>query len=180
MSDFIGSISMFGFNFPPRGYAQCDGQLLAINTNAALFSLIGTTYGGNGVSTFALPDFRGRTPLHNGTASSGSYTLGNTAGEENHLLTLNEIPLHSHTFGTGYVRAKVGSTNANATAPENNYYAANPALTTRFSNRADTAMFTNGPFNTTQFGSGQAHENRMPFVVLNFVIALTGIFPSRN
>ncbi|MBB6502003.1 phage tail protein [Pedobacter cryoconitis] len=177
MSDFLGSISMFTFNFPPRGYAQCDGQLLAINTNAALFSLLGTTYGGNGVTTFALPDFRGRTPLHYGT---GSYTLGATSGEESHLLTLTEIPLHSHTFGAGYVRAKAGSTTANATAPENNYYASNPALTTRFSNRADTAMYNNGPFNTQQVGSGQAHENRMPFVVLNFVIALTGIFPSRN
>jgi microcystin-dependent protein len=176
MEDFLGSIVIFSFGFAPRDYAQCNGQLLAIAQNQALFSLLGTAYGGNGQTNFALPDLRGRTPLHIGSG----YNQGQKAGSESHTIIPEELPQHLHNVGTGFVKAKAGSTAANTTTPENNYYAANPALTNRFSNHTDAGMYNNAPFNTGNQGGSQAHENRMPFLVLNFAIALNGIFPSRN
>lgn len=176
MDEFIGSIVIFSFGFAPRNFAQCNGQLLPIGQNQALFSLLGTTYGGNGIQNFALPDFRGKSPVHVGNG----FTQGQVGGEETHTLILNEIPQHNHTLGSGYVKAKTGATNANQLTPEGNYYATNPALTGRFSNQTDTGMYNNAPFNTQTIGAGQAHENRMPFLVLNYCICLSGVFPSRN
>ncbi|MGY0041197.1 phage tail protein [Pedobacter sp. NJ-S-72] len=176
MEDFLGSIVIFSFGFAPRGYAQCNGQLMPINQNQALFSLLGTTYGGDGRVSFGLPDLRGRTPLHVGSG----FDQGQKAGEESHTIIPQELPQHLHNVGSGFVKAKAGGTAANMTTPENNYYAANPALTNRFSNHTDTGMYNSAPFNTGNQGGSLAHENRMPFLVLNFTIALTGIFPSRN
>lgn len=176
MDEYLGSIVIFSFGFAPRNFAQCNGQLLSIAQNQALFSLLGTTYGGNGVQNFALPDFRGKSPVQVGNG----FAQGQVGGEETHTLILNEIPQHSHTLGSGYVKAKTGATNANQLTPEGNYYATNPALTGRFSNQTDTGMYNNAPFNTQTIGAGQAHENRMPFLVLNYCICLSGIFPSRN
>lgn len=176
MDDFLGSIVIFSFGFAPKGYAQCNGQLMPINQNQALFSLLGTAYGGDGRVNFGLPDLRGRTPLHAGPG----FDQGQKAGEESHTIITTELPQHFHNVSTGFVKAKAGGTAANQTAPENNYYAANPALTNRFSSIPDTGMYNNAPFNTPNVGLSQAHENRMPFLVLNFTIALQGIFPSRN
>lgn len=176
MDEYLGSIGIFPFGFAPRNFAQCNGQLLPINQNQALFSLLGTTYGGNGIQNFALPDFRGKVPMHVGSG----FVQGQVSGEEAHTLLMTEIPAHNHTLGAGNVRAKAGLGNATVLTPENNYYAANPALAGRFSNQTDTEMYNNAPFNTQTIGAGQVHENRMPFLVLNFCICIAGIFPSRN
>lgn len=176
MDEYLGSIMIFSFGFAPKNFALCNGQLMSINQNQALFSLLGTTYGGNGQTTFALPDFRGKTPIHVGNG----FTQGQTGGQESHTLNMTEIPQHNHTLGSGDVKAKTGATNANKLTPEGNYYATNPALTGRFSNQTDTGMYNNAPFNTETIGGGQPHENRMPFLVLNYCICLAGIFPSRN
>lgn len=165
MSDpFLGEIKLFSFNYPPKGWALCDGQLLPINQNQALFSLLGTTYGGDGRVTFALPDLRGRVPLHFGNG----FTQGERAGEENHTLILSEIPLHTHL-------AQGDSGSANAGTPVGNTWAAQDAAP--YSSAANVAM------NTTTVGAtggSQPHPNLSPYLALNFCIALTGIFPSRN
>lgn len=176
MDEYLGSIGIFPFGFAPRNFAQCNGQMMSINSNQALFSLLGTMYGGNGQTTFALPDFRGKVPMHLTTG----FAQGQVSGEEVHTLNLTEIPQHNHILGSGNVRAKAGLGNATVLTPENNYYAANPALAGRFSNQTDTGMYNNAPFNTQTIGAGQAHENRMPFLVLNFCICIVGVFPSRN
>jgi microcystin-dependent protein len=181
---FIGELKLVSFNYAPRGWAFCNGQLLAINTNQALFSLLGTTYGGNGVQTFALPDMRSRVPLGVGQAPGlSNYTQGQRSGEEAHTLTTTEIPAHIHTL--------VGDTTIAATAN-----AATPAAGNSLG--AGTGALSTGPFPVNiygtaggtaapqasgtigNFGGNQGHENRQPFLVLNWIIALQGIFPSRN
>ncbi len=160
---FLAEIRIISFNFPPRGWALCNGQLLAINQNQALFALLGTTYGGNGQTTFALPDFRGRTPLHVGPG----FNLGQHAGEEAHTLTSAELPAHTHSLAASSAAANAGSP-ANASWPSvNSGYAAAP----------NTSM---DPSSITTSGGNQAHSNLQPYLVLNFVIALQGIFPSQN
>ncbi len=178
MDDYLGSISMYSFGFVPKGYAQCNGQLMPINANQALFSLLGTTYGGDGRVTFALPDFRGKSLMHFGNG----YTQGQIGGEETHQLTINELPAHNHPAtmdANSYIKAKAGTV-ADSISPDGNYYATNPALHGRFSNHADTGMFNNTINGTASNGSSQVHENRMPYLAIMFGIALTGIFPSRN
>lgn len=171
----LGEISIVAFNFAPKNWALCNGQFLPIQQNAALFSLLGTAYGGNGTTTFALPDFRGRSPIHTG----GSYVLGEAGGEFNHSLTIQEIPSHLHTIdSTGVIKAKTGTT-ANSTSPINNYFANNSAEAKRFTPVADTTMGSvSGSIASS--GGNQPHENMQPYLALNFVIALAGIFPSRN
>lgn len=167
---FISEIRLMSFNFAPNGWALCNGQLLPINQNQALFSLLGTTYGGNGQVNFALPDFRGRTPIHAG----GGHTLGERAGEQAHTLTINEIPAHTHTL--------------NAIAPSNNGTNTNTPTNNFLSNSAPAEMYTNNASNLvptasgtlTSIGGSQAHLNMQPFLVINFCIALQGIFPSQN
>jgi microcystin-dependent protein len=157
---FLSEIKIFSFNFAPKGWAQCNGQLLPINQNQALFSLLGTTYGGNGQTNFALPDLRGRSQLHNGN----SFLLGQVGGEENHTLTIQETPTHIHTLPN--TNNAVTGGNANATT-------VNPGYTTAGSN----AQMGNA---TVSSLGGQPHNNMSPYLVLNFCIALQGIFPSRN
>ena len=167
MSDnFLAEIRMVPFNFAPLGWALCNGQILSISQNAALFSLIGTTYGGNGQTTFALPNLQGRVPVM--FDSNGAFVLGQNAGEESHTLITNELPGHSHSV-------VASSQTANQLAAPNNFpgsVVADPYSTSSPSTQLGTGM--------TATGGSQPHENRQPFLVINFCIALTGIFPSRN
>jgi microcystin-dependent protein len=160
---FLAEIKIFSFNFPPRGWAFCNGQFLPINQNQALFALLGTTYGGNGQTTFALPNLRGRTPISFG----GGFDLGEAAGSESHTLTIQELPAHTHG-----VRGSSGA--ADAASPSSNFSAANAGA---YALTANAAM---APQAVTNVGGSQPHENRGPFLVLNFCIALQGIFPSQN
>jgi len=162
---FIGEIRLMSFNFAPREWAQCNGQLLQIGQNQALFSLLGTTFGGNGQTTFALPDLRGRVPIHAGA----SHTLGERAGEQAHTLSVAELPQHQHaaqaTSATG--DTPVAPTNLLADSPSQLY-------------AAPGAMTPLQPTSVSTVGGSQAHLNMQPFLTLNFCIALDGIFPSRN
>jgi microcystin-dependent protein len=164
MSDpYLGEIKIVSFNFPPRGWAFCNGQLLPIAQNQALFSLLGTAYGGDGVSTFALPNLGSRMPIHQGQGSA----VGTIGGEAAHTLTLSELPAHTHV-------ASARST-GNSSTPAGNRFAG--STTPMFGTSADTTL---SPAALASAGGGQPHENRGPFLVLTFVIALVGIFPSRN
>lgn len=166
---FIGEIKIVAFNFAPRTWAFCNGQLLPINQNQALFSLLGTQYGGNGTTNFALPNLQARVPIEQGTLAGGSsYVIGQASGETAHTLSNNEMPTHTHNAqasadaGAGIVPA------ANVLASASGLYGAAASLTTL------------NPASVGASGGSQPHENRQPFLVLNFCIALQGIFPSRN
>jgi microcystin-dependent protein len=159
---FIGEVKMVSFNFEPKGWAFCNGQLLPINQNTALFSLLGTTYGGNGQTTFALPNLQGRVPLHIGTG----FNEGQTGGAQSVTLTSNQAG-HGHgVSATAAATTNTAAGNFPATSGSN-IYASSP----------DTTM--NAAI-VGQAGGGQAHSNLQPYLVINFVIALTGVFPSRN
>lgn len=170
---FLAEIKIVGFNFPPRGWAQCDGQILPINQNQSLFSLLGTTFGGDGRTSFALPDMRSRLPVHPGNSNAGTnFTLGQKTGEETHALTAAEIPNHTHALN-----AAQGVATASTIA--GNLPAGNPQSINMFNPDASGGgNMTSGT--VTSVGAGQAHENMQPFTTLNFCIALQGIFPSRN
>jgi microcystin-dependent protein len=160
---FLGEIRIFAFNFAPRGWALCNGQLLPINQNQALFALLGTTYGGNGQTNFALPSLQGRTPIH----VSGNSPLGQSGGTETETLQQAGMPAHSHPV--------TGSSNtAGASDPAGAYWAVTAG--SAYSGSPNTGMAA-GAVSTT--GGSQPHNNLAPFLVLNFCIALTGIFPSR-
>ena len=161
---FLGEIRMVGFNFAPRGWALCDGQILPIAQNQSLYSLLGTTYGGDGRTTFALPDLRGRSPMHVGNG----HTQGQKSGEETHTLALNEIPVHDHVLQSTSENGNQPIPTDAMLATANNMYG-NPATLTSL--RGDSV---------TSVGGGQAHDNMQPFLALNFCIALQGLFPSRN
>jgi microcystin-dependent protein len=166
---FLGEIKMTSFNFAPKGWLMCNGQTLAISQYNALFALIGTFYGGNGVSTFALPNLQGAAPLHMGSPNyGGSYVMGETGGEINVTLNYNQMPSHNHTVSgvstTAGLEAAAG--NASATSAQNPY-ATSP----------NAAMNANS---LTQVGGSQPHNNLPPYLVMNFVIAMQGIFPSRS
>lgn len=161
---FLSEIRIMSFGYAPRGWAMCNGQFLPINQNQALFSLLGTTFGGNGQTTFALPDLRGNVPIHVGQ----SFTLGQKGGEQAHTLTISEMPLHTHiASGTG--------NNADNVIPTDNVFGVVTGLYGGPTNLAALA-----PTSITNVGGSQAHLNMQPFLVLNFCIALQGIFPSPN
>jgi microcystin-dependent protein len=166
---YISEIRISSFNFAPRGWAQCNGQSLPINQNQALFSLLGTTYGGNGVTTFNLPDLRGKIAMHVGQG----HILGEVSGQETHTLTQQELPAHIHqpqadpSAGTKF--NPISGYPASA-APNQIYSALGGALQSAQMN----------PAMVTSTGGSQPHENRMPYTVLNFIIALQGVFPSQN
>jgi microcystin-dependent protein len=163
---FLGSIILFAGNFAPRGWALCNGQILPISQNTALFSILGTTYGGDGRTTFALPDLRGRAAVHFGQGPGlENYSLGQSAGEESVVLNVNEIPAHQH--------AQPAS---NAEQDTNRPGNAVPAKGGVYANASDGT--TLDP--TTIAGGSQPHDNRSPYLTLNYIIALEGIFPSRN
>jgi microcystin-dependent protein len=161
---FLSEIKIFSFGFAPKGWAFCNGQLLPINQNAAIFSLLGTTYGGDGRVNFALPNLQGLTPIHMGNGQ----TLGSTGGEQNHTLTIPETPAHSHTWGAT-------NTAANAPNPTSNLLGGAAEYNNSGSNLV--AMY---PGVLATVGGSQPHQNMQPFLTLNFCIALQGIFPSQN
>jgi microcystin-dependent protein len=163
---FLGEIRMMSFNFPPKGWAFCNGQLLPINQNQALFSLLGTYYGGNGQTNFALPNLRGQVPIHVGSG----YIQGQKGGQTAHTVTNSEMAQHFH-FAMGSSAASGNQAppgGALLGTSGNNVYA-EPA-----------AFLACAPSEITNFGGSQPHNNMMPYLVLNFCIALQGIFPSRN
>lgn len=182
MDEFIAIIKMFGGNFAPRGWALCNGQILSIAQNTALFSLLGTTFGGNGQTTFALPDLRGRVPVHPGQGPGLSpYSLGQQAGTENTTLTINQMPQHTHTFAV-----PTSTATGNDAQAANNLPAAGTAsvsgsdvelLSYRSGVNADGAM---KPGNTGIAGGSQPFSIIQPYLCVNFIICLEGIFPSRN
>ena len=167
---FVGEIRMFAGNFAPRGWAFCDGQLLAVSQNDALFSLLGTIYGGDGRTTFGLPDLRGRIPIHAGTGPGLSpRRLGAKGGTEKETLTVNQLPSHTHPM---QATANL-STSPN---PQGNVFA-------RSVGDVYTTDFTPSPMNAgvvSKVGGSQPHTNLMPFLCINFIIALFGIYPSRH
>jgi len=163
---FLGEIAMVAFNFAPVGWAMCQGQLLAIAQNQALFSLLGTQYGGNGVTTFALPNLQGRVPLCMGSG----YVIGQMGGEAVHVLTANEIPAHSHAM-------MADAANGTSETPTGLHPARNPAGLPTYGAGAAAAMAANTIATT---GGSQAHNNLQPYLTLNFIIAIQGIYPSRS
>ena len=177
-SFYLGQITMFGFGFPPKGWAGCNGQTMAINQNQALFAVLGTSYGGNGVSTFMLPNLQAAVPICEGTGLGLSgYVLGQVGGSPDVVLLQNQIPTHNHTFnatGTAASSATVsGNIPATATAGSPpNFYANQGTPPLNFVNLNPGACAT--------VGQSQGHSNLMPSLTINFCIALTGIFPSRN
>jgi len=176
---FIAEIIMFGGNFAPRGWAFCEGQLLPINQYQALFSILGTTYGGDGRTTFGLPDLRGRVPMHPGTGPGlTTYRLGQKAGVEQVALTTNQIPSHTHT-ATAAVNATDNS--GDAETPGGNVWA-KKARDDDYSTAAPDVEMKAGAVEVTvaNAGGGGAHENRQPYLAVNFIIATIGTFPSRN
>ena len=164
---FLSEIRIFSFGFPPKGWALCDGQLLPINQNQALFSLLGTTYGGDGRVNFALPNLQGNVPIHMGSG----HTLGEKAGEQNHTLSISELPQHVHVWNASGSPATTNTPSATLLlAQSTGDQAWGPA----------TNLVAMSPTEITNVGGSQAHLNMQPFLVLNFSIALQGIFPSQT
>ena len=161
---FLGEIRLMSFDFAPKGWAPCNGQFLPINQNQALFSLLGTTFGGNGQTTFALPDLRGRTPIHVGAG----HTLGQLGGEQAHTLSVAELPTHVH-------QLQAATANSDSNVPGTR----NPGSTANLYG-PPTGLTSLTPTTVTSTGGGQAHLNMQPFLTLTFCIALQGIFPSPN
>lgn len=167
---FLAEVRIVGFNFAPRGWAFCDGQILPINQNQSLYSLLGTTYGGDGRTTFALPDLRGRTPIHVGRSNGGGdHRLGQKSGEETHTLAANEMPQHTHVL-------QASSSDGTTILPSGNVLARRLAEVYR----DPTNLGAMRAGTVVNVGGGQAHENMQPYLALNYCIALQGLFPSRN
>lgn len=175
---FLGEIRIFSFNFAPKSWAQCNGQLLSIAQNTALFSLLGTTFGGNGTTTFQLPDLRGRAPVHWGQGPGlSSVTLGEVGGQESHILTSQEMPQHNHSFAATTAAATrkpvAGGVFADdVDAQPVNYFA--------LSDAPNSSYVQLNPLSMASAGSSQPHNNMQPVLVVTICIALSGIFPSRN
>jgi microcystin-dependent protein len=163
-SPFVGEIRMFGGTFAPAGWAFCSGQLIPISENDTLFNLIGTTYGGDGQSTFQLPDLQGRVPIHQGP----NFVIGQKAGTESVTLTTQQIPAHSH--------PALGNTAAGSQAPTNGVWATSGS--TIYSDQAVNTTMNGGALQPS--GGSQPHDNMLPFLVVSFIISLFGIFPSQN
>jgi microcystin-dependent protein len=168
---YLGEIFLFGGNFAPQGWAFCNGQLLAIAQNDALFALIGTTYGGDGVVTFGLPDLRSRAPIHMGSAPHGTFTLGQVGGVETVTLTVGQLPQHNH-----LARAAAGG---NVQSPANAFWSTDAA--------GNTAAYSTSAPNVdmaadaiTPAGGSQPHDNVKPFTCVSYIICLSGIFPTQS
>jgi microcystin-dependent protein len=171
---YIGQIIQFDGNFAIRGWAKCDGQLLSINTNSSLFSILGTTYGGDGVSTFGLPDLRGRTALYAGNGPGlTTRSLGQRSGTETVKLTVDQMPAHGYT-------AKATDGLPNETSPQNNLLAQQPASQEYRSWTSPQPTVAMSPAAISSSGGDGSHSNMMPFLVVTWLIALTGAYPSRN
>ena len=175
---FLGQIQPFGFGFAPRNWALCNGQILSIAQNTALFSLLGTMYGGNGQTTFALPNLQSRVPMHYGSFNGNQYFQGEEAGEETVTLTTNEMPAHAHTFsGTSSAANFKAATDGTVLAQSNNkgttpgdpYYAAD-----------NNTLRPLNPGSVPPFGGSQPHTNLQPYLTISWCIAMAGVFPARN
>ncbi|MDF1606913.1 tail fiber protein [Hoeflea sp. YIM 152468] len=167
---FLAEVKLMGFNFAPRGWAFCDGQILPINQNQSLYSLLGTTYGGDGRTNFALPDLRGRTPIHTGRSDGGEFhTEGQKSGEETHTLSSEEMPQHDHALR---------ATSVNADSVVTLGAVLGRVLNELYTDPANLVPMRSGT--VANVGGGQAHENMQPYIAVNFCIALQGLFPSRN
>jgi microcystin-dependent protein len=162
---FMSEIKIISWNFSPKGWAFCNGQFLPINQNQALFSLLGTMYGGNGQTTFALPDFRGRTAIHQGQG----FIMGQAGGQEAHTLTMSEMPTHVHTLQANHIASDINGLSGNLFGIVSGGIYGNAA-----------SLQAILPSTITNVGGSQPHENRQPSLVLNFIISLQGVFPSRN
>lgn len=172
MEPYIGQVCLFGFNFAPKGWAICNGQLLSIAQNTALYSLLGVTYGGDGSTTFALPDLRGRVAINQGQSPGlSNYAMGQASGQETVTLNINQIPAHNHP----------GQLNASSSAA-NQEEAQGHLLseTAIYTDAAANQVMNSASITVGMTGGGLAHENRQPFLVLNYCIALQGIFPPRS
>jgi microcystin-dependent protein len=165
---FMGEMRIMAFNFAPQGWAMCNGQFLPINQNQALFSLLGTMYGGNGQTTFALPDMRGRVPI----SSNGQYTNGERGGQEVHTLTISEYPAHTHI-------AQGSTTTGTVRGPDNAIWAQQSGILAYTTNLSQNLAGMMGG-SVSNAGGSQPHNNMSPYIVLNICIALIGIFPSQN
>ena len=173
---FIAEIKMFGGNFAPRGYSTCQGQLLPIAQNTALFSLVGTFYGGDGRTTFGLPDLRGRVPIGMGNGPGlSNVNIAQKGGQETTILNVGNLPPHSHTVST-----KVNSGVGNNTSPLGNYIATSNDGENNFSTTSDNSGLATDAVSVGNTGVGQSFNNLPPFLGINFIIALQGVFPSRS
>jgi microcystin-dependent protein len=171
VDNYMSEIQIFAFPFAPRNWAQCNGQTIAISTNQALFSLLGTSFGGDGVTTFKLPDLRGRTAISNGILQGGrNYSIGQSGGEETHSLLIGETPAHSHVMQASALNADLPNADGNLLA-----MAGSGQL---FSTGQTSTPMANNLLTST--GNGTGHNNMQPYLVLNYCICLYGIFPSRN
>ena len=166
---FLSEIRIMSFDFAPKGWALCNGQSMPINQNQGLFSLLGTTYGGDGRTTFALPDLRARTPIHVGSG----HNLGERGGEPAHTLTISELPTHTHV-------AQASSADADAAVPTGNLLAAVDNTTFGSAYAAPSNLVAFAPSAVSNAGGSQAHQNMQPFLTLSFCIALQGIYPSQT
>jgi microcystin-dependent protein len=172
---FLAEVRIVGFNFAPRGWAFCDGQILPINQNQSLYSLLGTTYGGDGRTSFALPDMRGRVPMHVGRSNGGeAHREGQKSGEETHTLSAGEMPQHDHVLNATNVAA-------NSSIPDDALLAETPtSVGPIYSDAGADPNVSLASTSVANVGGGQAHENMQPYIAVNFCIALQGLFPSRN
>ena len=178
---FLGQIQIFSFNFPPKGWASCNGQLLPINQNQPLFALLGTMYGGNGQTNFALPNLQGRAPLH---YAGSPYPQGQAAGETAHTLSLTELPQHNHLMSALPIN---GTPDLAGITPGVTKAPAEALVSLQGGGTNEAQLYGTGPITgamhastISNAGGNQPHENRQPYLVLNFCIALQGIFPSQN
>lgn len=172
MDPFVGEIRIFGGNFAPQGWAFCAGQVLPISQFEVLFNLIGTTYGGDGVTTFSLPDLRGRAPIHQGTRFGTTFTMGEVIGSETVTVTTQQMPQHTH--------QALAATGADSVSPQGKVWSTDPGANIADWATAPSSNAFMAPTTVSIVGGNQPHENMQPFLAINYIIALQGIYPSQN
>ena len=172
MEQYLGEIRLVGFTFAPIGWLLCQGQTVPISGNEALYTLIGTTYGGDGQSTFMLPDLRGRAPVHAGTNTGTSYVLGQTGGAEQVSLAAQNVPPHTHTVSAASNSGGQGGNNS----PAGNVFGADPSI----EQYELASNGVTGPLLSPSQAGMQPHENRMPYLAVNYIISTQGVFPSQG
>ncbi|MBI1202383.1 MAG: phage tail protein [Rhodopseudomonas sp.] len=175
---FIGEIRCFGFNFAPRGWAMCNGQLLNISVNTALFSILGTTYGGDGRATFGLPNLQGQSPMHPGSGAGLNTVIGEPLGSPSVTLIVSEIPQHSHMISAAQIEAGGGS--ERSAGPVATSYMARSGGGAIYQAAPSTPNLAFSPNSIGMTGNSESHNNMQPYLVLNFCIATEGVFPTRN